>query len=102
MQDECSNGLRQQSRNEWRNSTAHTSKCADSANTAQRLSPGHGAHEDGRRAWVDGTEEEANKGDGDGVAYNVGNPPHENLERDGAEDEAVYKEFFANLLGRSG
>ena len=54
--------------------------------------------EHGRGAGIHGAEQEADDGDGDGLADDVGDEPDEQLEAGGADDEEGDGAFFAEAV----
>ncbi|ODA78169.1 hypothetical protein RJ55_06774 [Drechmeria coniospora] len=100
MQHVRADGLGQQSRDERRHRSAQAAAGADGADAAQGVAPRHAAHEDGGGAGVDGAQQQADDGHGNGVADNVGHEPDEHLKRHGADDEPVDESLLADPLRR--
>lgn len=106
MQDEGAGSLSQQTRGKRRDGTAGAAEGADDAEAvdlvtapamiaaavAVVIAGQQVAGEDGGRAGVDGTEEQADYRERYGLARYVGHPPDEQLEDGRAGDEGVY--FF--------
>ncbi|KND91900.1 hypothetical protein TOPH_03574 [Tolypocladium ophioglossoides CBS 100239] len=102
MQHIRAHGLRQKTGKKRRHRTAQAAARADGPHAAQRVAPRHAAHEDCHGARVDGSQQQADDGHGHGVAHDVGHPPHEHLEGDGADDEPVDEDLLADALRRAG
>lgn len=102
MQHPRAHLLREQSREKRRDRTPGAAQRAHGGQTTHLQPLRDEFGEDGGGAGIDGTEEETDEGDGDGLADDVGDEPDEELERGGADDEGEDGFFLADLVGRVG
>lgn len=100
MQDPRPRPLRHQPRQKRRRRPATTPRCANKAQPTNLQSPSQQATKHDRRARIHGPEHQAQDGDGDGLAHDVGDEPHEQLEGDGEEGEGDDAGPFAEHVGR--
>lgn len=100
MQHKRPHRLRQQTGGKRGSSATGTAKRGDDADSAHLLGPAHGPHKDGGRTGIHGAQQQADDGDGDGIAHDIGHEPHQQLEDGGADEDAVHKRLLANLLRR--
>ena len=92
--------LRQEPREEGRHRSPRAAERRHGGQAAHLQPLGDELREDGGGARVDGPEEEADDGDGDGLADDVGHEPDEQLEGGGAGDEADDGALLAEAVGR--
>lgn len=102
MQNPRANLLRQQAREEGRQGAARAPERRHGGQAAHLQAAGEELGEDGGGAGVDGAEEEADDGDGDGLADDVGHEPDEELEGRRAGDEEGDGALLAEAVRRVG
>ena len=100
MQNPSPDFLRQEAREERRHRTPRAPQRRHRRQTAHLQPLGYELRKHGRGAGVDGTEEEADDGNGDGLADDVGHEPDEQLESRGADDQADDGALLAHPVGR--
>ena len=98
MQNPRAVGLSQHPSEKWGHGAAAATESAHRGQAAHLQAAGHEAGENGGGAGVDGTEEETDEGDRDGVADEVGHAPDEDLEGRGTDGEDGDGGLFANVV----